>query len=233
MNRTLRAITPLTVVAVTLSIVGLMATLAQPQGSVESPGANQTKRKKLKEIAAERDVEVPGGVHSQAEYSTLEELTKNAVAIVYGRVIESKSFFDESGHPVEHGERITTEYTIDVYRVLKDVKLNAPLQPGQPAPAPLSTPLKIARDGGIVHVNGHRAEVKYKGYESLNQGNQYLFFLFWSPDYQAYTLAGGISGVVAVNQDSSLSPLASSEDIKSKLRGVNLENFITQVGSSR
>lgn len=199
---------------------------------MKSPSADQTKQKKLKEIALERDVEVSGGIHSQAEYSMLEELRKNAVAIVYGRVIDSKSFFDESGHPIEQGENITTEYTIDVYRVLRNVKSNTTRQPGQPVPAPLSTPLKIARDGGIVYVNGHRAEVKYKGYEFLEQGKQYVFFLFWSPDYQAYTLAGGISGVVAVNDDSSLSPLASSEDIHSKLRSMNLESFIALVSSS-
>lgn len=56
-----------------------------------------------------------------------------------------------------------------------------------------------------------------------------MFFLFWSPAYKAYVLAHGISGVVMVNDDLSLKPLASSKEIQAKLRGMDLENLINQI----
>ena len=183
----------------------------------------------MRDIAIERDVEVEGRSESPSEFTTLESLKEEAAAIVYGRITDARSFFDESGHPVEHGELITTEYTVDVLRVLKDTTPDAATQPGRAAPAPLATPLKIARNGGEVTVNGHRAVVKVKGYETLNPGKLYVFFLFWSPDYQAYVLAGNISGAVMVNDDLSLKPLASSKEIRLKLRGRDLESFINQL----
>lgn len=226
---------PLTVLLTLLAVTvaALAVTLAQRQGRAQSPNASQAKQKNLREIAKERDVEVEGSSESHSEYLTFAELTKDAVAIVHGRIVDSKSFFDESGHPIEHGENITTEYTVDVLRVLRDRTMNTMRSPDKPAPAPLSTPLKIARNGGAVYVNGHRAAVKVKGYESLIPGKQYVFFLFWSPDYKAYILAGGMSGAVMVNDDLSLKPLASSKEFQEKLRGVDLESFINQLSSDR
>jgi hypothetical protein len=224
-----RSIMPLFLLAAVLSVSALGVSLLQQQGAAKSATVSQTKQKPLKERAMERDVSVEGGIHPATEYRTFEALAKDAVAIVYGRVIDSKSFFDESGHPIGHGENITTEYTVEVYRVLRDRIMSSELPPDKAAPAPLTTPLKIARDGGVVYVNGHRAEVKYKGYESLKPGKQYVFFLFWSPDYQAYVLAGNISGVVMVNDDSSLKPLASSKEIQAELRNMDLESLIRQV----
>lgn len=216
----------LTLFVLVFSVGAFSVSETQQQPTVNS---NQAKSKGLREIALEHDVEVEGISESQSEYSSFDDLAKDAVAIVYGRIIDSKSFFDESGHPIEYGEIITTEYTVDVYRVLRETKLKAPLAADKLAPASLTTPLKIARNGGVVNVNGHRAAVKVKGYECLASGKQYVFFLFWSPDYKAYVLAGGISGAVVVNEDLSLKALASSEEIQAKLRGMSLESFIARV----
>ncbi|HEV2706151.1 MAG TPA: hypothetical protein VGV59_09520 [Pyrinomonadaceae bacterium] len=164
-----------------------------------------------------------------SEYTSFEELRKRAKAIVYGRIVDAKSFFDESGHPVENGDYIITEYTVETYQVLRDRTQESEPEEGRPAPAPLTTSLKIARNGGVVYVNGHRAVVKAKGFESLNPGKSYVFFLFWSSAYKAYTLAGGASGVVLVNNDLSLTPLASSKEIQAKLRDMNLDSLIEQV----
>jgi hypothetical protein len=224
-----RSTTVVLLIVATSSVAALAASAVLRRGAAEPASVTGAPQKKLRDIARERDIEVEGGIHPAYEHQTFEELARGAQAIVYGRMVDSKSFFDESGQPIEHGENITTEYTVEVYRVLKDRTLDAAREPGRAAPAPLATPLKLARDGGVVHVNGHRAAVKYKGYESLSPGKQYVFFLQWSPDYKAYLLSGGISGVVLVNDDLSLKPLASSKEIQSKLRGMDLENLIDQV----
>lgn len=221
-----------------LSVVALFALLtfifsvAAFSGSVATPlqvsaNTSQSRPKKLREMAKERDVEVEGVSESHSEYPTFEELTKDAAAIVYGRIIDSESHFAEA-HPIEYGEVITTKYTVDVFRLLKDKTLDTLPPPERAQPAPLSAQLKIARNGGVVYVNGHRAAVKVKGYDCLEPGKQYVFFLFWSPDYKAYILAGGLSGAVMVNDDLSLKPLASSKEIQAKLRSMDLESLINQ-----
>jgi len=228
-----RSVTLIVVLTITFSVTALAASLLQWQGAARSSDVNPAKQKKLREIASERDVEVEGISESRADYPTLESLRENATAVVYGQIIDSKSFFDESGHPIEYGEVITTEYTVDVLRVLKDKTPGAAPLPEQHPRAPLLTPLKIARNGGVVKVGGHRAAVNVKGYDLLKPGQQYVFFLSWSPDYKAYVLAGGISGAVRINDDLSLKPLATSEAIHSRLRGMNLESLIDQVKDHR
>lgn len=229
-KRISRSTVQLTILAVMFSVVALIAISVQRQGAAQSQDEKQPRQqKKLKEIAEERNIEVEGSSGYHIEDIALEDLTKGARAVVYGRIIDSHSFFDESGAPVEHGENITTEYTVDVYRVLKDTTPDTAPSPGQAAPAPLATPLKIARNGGVVYVNGHRASVKVKGFESLGPGKQYVFFLSWSPDYKAYVLSYGIFGAVMVNDDLSLKPLASSKGNHAKLRGMNLESLINQI----
>lgn len=156
-------------------------------------------------------------------------MTAGAHAIVYGRISDSKSFWDVSGHPIEHGENITTEHTVDVHRVLKDETRNLTPESGKPVPAPITTPLIIAHNGGVIYENGHRASVKVKEYEPLASGKECVLFLHWSSDYKAYILAGGASGVVMVNDDRSLKPLTKSEEIQEKLRGVDLESLISQL----
>ncbi len=96
---------------------GLAVSRGSHPGAATSPNAGQDKPKKLREIAMERDVEVAGRA-DHSEYSDFDALAKDAEAIVYGRIIEAKSYFDESGLPIEHGTIITTEYTLEVLRVL-------------------------------------------------------------------------------------------------------------------
>lgn len=224
-RKVLRSITLSALLVVAVAALAVSQVLRE--SDAKAPAARQEKAKTLRDIAAERDVETEEGIESGREYATLEELKKEATAVVYGRITDSKSFFDESGHPIEHGDYITTEYTVEVNQVLRNRTLNGDISAGKPAP--LTTPLKIARNGGVVEVNGHRAAVKAKGFESLTAGKSYVFFLSWSPDYQAYTLAGGVSGAVLVNDDLSLKPLASSDAIQSKLRGASLNRLIEQV----
>lgn len=225
-KRVVSVVTLFALLAFIFSVVAFSGSVATPlQGSANS---NQARAKKLREIAMERDVEVEGVSESHSEYETFEDVRKDAAAIVYGRILDSESHFAEA-RPVEYGEVITTKYTVDVLRVLKDKTLDTLPPPERAQPAPLYTPLKIARNGGVVYVNGHRAAVKVKGFESLEPGKQYVFFLFWSPDYKAYVLAGGLSGAVMVNDDLSLKPLASSKEIQAKLRGMDLESLINQV----
>lgn len=222
-----------TLLAVTLSVTALAASFVLRRGSAQTPAAGQGKEKKPRDIARERDWETEGVSESHGEHWTLEDVTAGADAIVYARIIDARSFWDESGHPLEHGENITTEYTLEVLRVLKDETRNLTPEPGKPTPPPVATPLIIARNGGVVYENGHRAEVKVKQYESLRAGKQYVFFLDWSSAYKTYILAGGASGVVLVNEDLSLKPLAKSTAIQEKLRGVGLERFLNQLSRNR
>ena len=222
-GRSLRKLLMVTLVGVT----GVMITLTViPHQIAQSANPQQTKQKKLIDRAMEQDVEVEGVSEPHSEYQTFDDLAKDAVVIVYGRIIDSHSFFDPSGHPMEYGEVITTEYAVDVQRVLKDRTLIS--HSATAKPAPLTTPLKIARNGGEVLVNGHRASVKVKGFENFKNGQEYVFFLFWSPDYKAYVLAGGLSGVIIVKDDTSLRALASSKEIQARVQNLRLETLINQ-----
>lgn len=209
-----------------VAFAAIAAGVASQREAAKSPAVNQQRPKKLREIAMERDVEIPGRA-AHAEYADFEALAKDAEAVVYGRISEAKSYFDESGHPIEHGTIITTEYAVEVLRVLKDKTREVMLPPGRRNPAPLATPLKIARNGGVVNVNGHRASVKVKGFDEVKPGKQYVFFLFWG--ISSYSPAGGNSGVVVVNDDLSLHSLASSEEMQSKIRGMNLEALAIRI----
>lgn len=211
-----------------LAFAAIAVGVGSQREAAKSPVANQQRPKKLREIAMERDVEIPGRA-AHAEYADFEALAKDAEAVVYGRIIEAKSYFDESGHPIEHGTIITTEYAVEVLRILKDKTREIVLPPNRPGPALLTTPLKIARNGGVVYVNGHRASVKVKGFDEVKPGKQYVFFLFWSSAYNAYYPAGGNSGVVVVNDDLNLHSLASSEEMQSKIRGMNLEALANRI----
>lgn len=219
------ALLSLLVIAISL----LVFSPAYHRGAAMLSPAGQGKTKKPIEIAKERDWEVEGNSEAPGGYGTLASLIEGAYAILHGRITEARSFWDESGHPIEHGENITTEYKVEVLRVLKDETWRVIPKPGEPAPPPVTTPLVISRNGGVVYVNGHRASVKVKEYESLAAGKEYLFFLDWSPAYKTYVLAGGASGAMMVNEDLSLKPLAKSKEIQEKLRGVSLEAFINQL----
>jgi hypothetical protein len=217
----------MTLIAVTA--LTLTFSFISQQEAAQQTEFSQTKDKKLRDRAFEQDVEVEGVRESHAEYSSFDELRTDAQAIVYGRNVDSNSFFDRSGHPIEYGEIITTEYTIEVHQVLRNRTQTSLPSTGKPEPAPLTTPLKISRNGGVVAVNGHRASVKVKGYENLQTGRTYVFFLFWSPDYNAYLLAGGISGAIMVNDDMSLKALASSKEIQATVKSLRLQTLINQL----
>lgn len=165
-----------------------------------------------------------------AQYTTFDEIARRSHAVVYGRIINSNSFWDESSDDFrDHGDAITTEYMVEVIQVLKKTRLNVPLESGEMPPMPLKTPLKIARNGGVVNTNGHRAEVRVKGYELLKPGQQYVFFLHWSTAYKAYILAGEMSGAVLVKDDQSLESLAESEDIRKKINEADLESLAVEI----
>src|SRR5438552_13279790 len=106
----------------------LAVSLAPPQGTANAPNAAQGQEKKLREIAMERDVELENNSECNSEYGTLEHLLTEAKAVVYGRIIESKSYFDTSGAHNEFGEVITTEYNVEVLRDLRENTLKTPCQ---------------------------------------------------------------------------------------------------------
>jgi hypothetical protein len=209
---------------------GLAVSRGSRSSSVTLAKSGQGKPKTLREIAMERDVEVAGLENNSEdrEYADFTELAKNAEVIVYGRIFDRTSYFDDSGLSFEHGKIIMTEYKVQVLRVLKN-RIGELMLPADKAAAPLKTPLKITRNGGVVYVNGHRASMKVKGFEDINPGQDYIFFLFWSSAYKTYSLAGNISGVIAVNNDSSLRSLASSEKMNTKVHGLTLESLIREL----
>jgi hypothetical protein len=181
----------------------------------------QEGRKTLRKVGEEHDVEITSDIESEAEYSSMQSLVKDANAIVLGRIIETNSSFEDDDH-------IITTYQLEVKRVLKEIDLNVGSEATLYTPAPLSTPLKLVRAGGVVNVNGHRVSVKLQGHELLNEGKDYIFFLWWSPNLKAYKLAGGISGVILVENDV-CKPLASKETITLKYGGMDLTAFIRDV----
>lgn len=201
-NKPLRLITVLSLSGMALSLTA-WAIAPNPGQSRQATQTDGAKRQTLREIARDRDVEVEvPEMESTTQYGELRILAKQAEAIVVGRIINQESFFDGDDH-------IVTTYRLDIQRVLKHTKLNGPLGAGDEPPAPLVTPLKVARPGGMVLINGHRASRNLKGSEALTSGSDALLFLWWSPAYKAYTLAGGISGAFLIDWELRLRPLGS------------------------
>lgn len=224
-NRLLRALTVLTLSGLVLSLAAWAIASSAPQDKQPSQ-ADRTKPKSLREIARERDVDadVPE-MENTAEYNDLRVLARDAEAIVIGRVIDEESTFDGEDH-------IVTSYRLEVQSVLKHTKLNGPLGVGDEAPAPLVTPLKLARPGGVVQVGGRRAALKLKGSEPLKPGRDFVFFLWWSPAYKAYTLAGGVSGAFLIDMDQRLKPLGSKAGMR-KYDGGRLQAVIDEVSANQ
>lgn len=216
-NRLLRPVTLIALTAAALSLTA-WAIASAPRQSQQAAQTNETKRKTLRELARERDVELVSHSEDEAEYDDLHQLARASEAIVVGRVSAAEAAFG--------GENsVVTTYSIEVGRVVKDTKLNAPLLPDQPQPTPLTTPLKLVRSGGEVRVNGHRASHRFEG-ETLAVGDEYILFLWWSPSGNAYYLAGGSSGAVLV-RDGRVKPLGKSA--KLKFAGRDLESFLSEV----
>jgi hypothetical protein len=217
----LRAVTILTLAGLTLSLTAWgIASVPRQGGQVkQTEGA---KPKTLREIARERDIEVEEPAEGlNTEYNDLHLLAKHAEAIVVGRIMDEESSFDGDDY-------IVTTYRLDVLRVLKDTRLNAPLNAGQEPPAPLVTPLKLARPGGVVTINGHRASRILKGGERLKPGTDVLLFLWWSPNFKAYTLAGGVSGVLLIDGQQRLRPLGSKTGML-KFEGGDLQAVVDEI----
>ena len=199
-KRLLRPVTLLTLTAAVLSLTA-WAIASAPRQDARAAQTDETKRKTLRDIARERDVEIQETEGElDGEYDDLHRLAKHAEAIVVGRITDAQSSFDGDDY-------IYTTYQVDVLRVVKDTQLKAPLMAGQEPPAPLMTPLKLVRPGGTMMVNGHRATEAMKGGDRFKPGKDFLLFLWWSPNFKAYRLAGGISGAFLVGADERVSPL--------------------------
>lgn len=220
-NKILRSVTLLTLTGLVLSLTA-WAISSIPQRNEQATQANGTKSKTLRDIARERDIEVdaPEG-ELNLEYSDFHHLVRHAEAIVVGRITEEKSFFDGDNY-------IVTNYQLDVQRVLKLTRLNGPLREGQEPPAPLVTPLKLARIGGVVEVNGRRASQKLKGSEPLKPGSDFLLFLWWSTNHKAYILAGGVSGAFLIDGEQHLKPLGREQGMR-KYDGSALQVAIDEI----
>ena len=210
--KVLRTLTMLLVVSVSLyASVWAVRNRQTPQGQ---------ERKKLRDIAQERDVEITSEPESEVEYGSLPAVTHAAHAIVRGRITAAQSAFEDDSHTL-------TTYQIDVRRVIKELNLPVPLDSLASQPAPLTTPLQLVRPGGVVNVNGHRAAVKVHGHERLQTGPEYIFFLQWSPDFKDYTLTGGLSGVVLVENDL-CQPLATAAHMR-RYDSLPVETFLRDV----
>lgn len=224
-----RLLRPVTLIALTAAALSLTAwaIASAPRQSPQAAQTGETKRKTLRDIARERDVEIQATEGElDGEYDDLHRLAKHAEAIVVARVTDAQSSFGDGG------DYIHTTYNLDVLRVVKDTQLNAPLMAGQEPPAPLMTPLKLVRPGGTVMVNGHRATQALQGGDRLKPGNDFLLFLWWSPNFKTYLLAGGISGAFLVNADQSLSPLGTKAGML-KHKGGGLQAVIDEILAAR
>ena len=200
-----------------------VASLAISSTGVAGKQQGETKFQKLREIGAERDVEVQiPNVENESEYSDLESLSKSSYAIVVGRITNEESRFDGDDY-------IVTTYNVDVQRVIKDAHATTSAPEGYEEPAPIMNPLKIVRSGGVVQYHGHRVSAKLRGSELLKRDNNYVLFLYWSPAFNSYKLMGGSSGAVLIRPNSNqVRPLGFSSGLL-KYEGTDLEGFLQDV----
>ena len=196
---------------------------SSPLGGAQEPGAERPARKSLRELARERDVVVLSHSEVENEYHDVRNLAKAANAIVLGRLTGGGASFDGD-------DSIVTTYQVDVQRVLKDAQEGAPevrLLPGYKPPAPLQPTIKLVRSGGTVRVNGHTASLKADGAKPLPVNADYILFLWWSPSFNAYYLAGGNSGAVLVDADRRVKPLGAA--MSARYNGADVETFISEL----
>lgn len=218
-TKLLRSVTITTLAGLALSLTA-WAIASTP---AQAPQTDKTKRKTLRDLAHERDVDVQELEDERSvEYEDLRTLAKHAEAIVVARVTDVQSSFTDGG------DYIITTYQLDVRRVVKEMHLSAPLMADQPQPAPLSTPLKLVRPGGTVLVNSYRATQALKGGDHFKTGKDLLLFLWWSPAYNSYTLAGGVSGAFLVDGGQRLSPLGTKAGML-KYKGGGLQAVIDEI----
>jgi hypothetical protein len=225
-QKVLRTITILTIFAVACAVTAwAVAAVGQPATRSTIQQEAKSKRKTLKELAKERDVEYTSERESEVEFGDPLSVARYAHAIVLGRVTKTESYFGDTD------DYIMTRYHVDVRRVLKDgsSEVITQLRPGQEPPVPPSTSLTFVREGGVVSVNGHKAVSNVKGRELLKAGDEYVLFLEWSPDFKSYKIMGGISGAVLVDSNRLVKPLGSSEDARKKYEGHDLEEFINKL----
>lgn len=77
-------------------------------------------------------------------------------------------------------------------------------------------------------MNGHRASKRLKGSELLTLGKNYVLFLQWTGGY--YRLAGGMSGVVLVDDELRTKPLGAHQAARlKKYDKLSLDAFIEEV----
>jgi hypothetical protein len=207
--------------ALAFSITAWSVSLTNRQAETKmSQNVNSEQRKSMRQRVQERDVEVElVATEDNAQKSSIQSLKKNAIAIIVGHIAEENSYFDGD-------DGIVTNYSVEIQRVLKDNTSNWPYL-GFTPPTPLTSPLKVIRDGGEVHVNGHRASMKLEGSEMLKPNKDYVLFLRWSPDFKAYRPVGGVSGFFVV-EDSRIKPVGSKKEIK-KHDGAALQTFVDEI----
>jgi hypothetical protein len=175
----------------------------------------------LRHRAQERDVEVElAPTETNAQASSVQSLKKRAMVIVIGRLTDETAYFDSD-------DIIVTSYKVKIQRVLKDATASWSYPPRFTPPAPLTSPLKLIRAGGEVHVNGHRATVKLAGSELLKPNKDYLLFLTWGPYSEAYRPVGGVSGFFII-ENSRVKPAGSEAGVK-KYEGIALQTLIDEV----
>lgn len=218
-NKLLRPVTLIALTAAALSLTG-WAIASAPRQSPQAAQTDEAKRKTLRDIARERDVELVTYSEADAEYDDLRSLARAAEAIVVGRVTSAEAAFSSD-------DFITTTYSVEVERIIKDTQLKAPLKADQPQPAALASPLKLVRLGGEVRVNGHRASHRFQG-ETLAAGDEYVLFLWWGPNSNAYYLAGGSSGAFRVGADGRVNPLGAKAGML-RHKGGGLQAVIDEI----
>lgn len=221
-NKILRSVTLITLTGLVLSLTAWAISSVPQRDAQATQQTGSPRPKTLRDLARERDIEVEAPLsETHVEYGDFRLLAKHAEAIIVGRITEEKSSFEGDNY-------IVTNYQLDVQRVLKLTRLNGPLREGQEPPAPLVTPLKLARIGGVVEVNGHRASQKLKGSEPLKPGSDFLLFLWWSTNHKAYILAGGVSGAFLIDGEQHLKPLGREPGIR-KYDGRTLQVVIDEI----
>lgn len=149
----------------------------------------------LREQARERARTEPNGTvyipPSPAHYgaTSIEELTKESIVVVTGRLVRRGSFL------TSNDSFVRTDYDIEEVAILRGrLPVRNASVPG------LATPLTISRWGGEVVVDGVRIRAVNDSFEPIKEGVPYLLFLTpsRSPDIRGYYIASGGAGIFEI-----------------------------------
>jgi hypothetical protein len=116
---------------------------------------------------------------------SLAQMLQSAGAVLYGRIVGGAS--KDGGYYRKADRGITTFYRLKIHQVLKSADAH-----------PVDQEVTIARDGGSLDRGKKIERVEVTGFPQFEFGHDYILFLYWHAEHQAWAVSWGPHGAFEV-----------------------------------